>query len=443
MRALAAMLIMAVSGTAEAQTAGPQDLKIPEIPALTVTVDPPGALTDGVPVQSQVLLRIQIASRHAFEALQIDLPDIEGAETIRMLRPRTRKVRSYVGEGHVFETVLGVFPTRSGVLHLPPVRAAGHVEPEPGRKLSFDEASPARRIPVSGIPPDYGDGWWMASPRVEIAESWSRPPEELRDGDTVRREVRITAFGLTADRVALPEHRRTRWVSVADAGTTTRTELSATGAIGVVTRAWDLKIEQSGVVYAPPVGISYWHPGERARLRAALPGRRLEPLPADRAARAAALMAEARAAHAGLRTVGRIAAAVAAAALLAALAALAWRLAPTRADIRLMRRCASQTSADAIWKAVALWAEETGPDAARLPPSVAGLEAALFGRRQGGRPNGAGIARDCVRHARRARLARLRVAPRALADALLGPWRRLQPARPGLSAGPSEAPARD
>ena len=420
--------LLATSGPGFAQLAAPENLEIPDIPALAVTIDPPGALADGVPVQSQILLKIQVASRHAFEALHLDLPEIKGAETVRMLRPRTRKVRSYVGEGHVFETVLGIFPTRSGVLHLPPVRASGHVEPEPGREVPFDDASPARRLSVSSIPPGYGDGWWMVSPRVEIAESWSRPPEELRDGDTVRREIRVTAFGLTADRVAVPEHRPTRWVSVTEAGLSTRTELSATGAIGVVTRAWDLKIEQNGIVYLPPVRVSYWHPEEQARLSAALPGRRLEPLPADRTARAAALMQEARNAHAGLETAARIAAAVTALPLLAALAAVLWKLAPTRADIRLMRRCAREQSAAAIWQAVTLWTQETRLDTARLPQSVADLETALFGRHPNRRPSGARIAWDCVRRAYRARLAWLRSAHRSIANALLGAPHCLQPA---------------
>ncbi len=425
--------ILAAAAPAAAQLAGPQDLEIPEIPALTVTVDPPEAVEDGVPVQSQILLRIQVASRHAFEALHLDLPEIEGAETVRMQRPRTRKVRSYVGEGHVFETVLGVFPTRSGVLHLPPVRVSGRVQPEPDRDLSFEDASPDRRIAVSGIPPDYGDHWWMASPRVEIEESWSRPPDDLRDGDIVRREVRVTAFGLTADRMAQPEHRRTRWVSVADAGTSSRTKYSATGAIGVVTRAWDLKIEQNGVVYIAPVGISYWHPGERARLRAAVPGRRLEPLPADREARIKALMDEARRAHAGAQAVGAAVGGAASLSLLAALAALLWQLLPTRADRRLARSCASADSPEAVWRAVSAWSEAAALDAAQLPPSVSDLEKGLFGRTAAA-VSGADIARDCIRLARRMRLARFGRAPRAFADALLGPPARLRPARKGPDA---------
>jgi len=439
--AMAAWLLgmAAAAAPAAAQLAGPQNLVIPEIPALTVTVDPPEALEEGVPVQSQILLRIQVASRHAFEALHLDLPEIEGAETVRMQRPRTRKVRSYVGEGHVFETVLGVFPTRSGVLHLPPVRVSGRVQPAPDRDVPFEDASPDRRIAVSGIPPDYGDHWWMASPRVEIEESWSRPPDELRDGDIVRREVRVTAFGLTADRVALPEHRPTRWIGVADAGTSSRTEFSAAGAIGVVTRAWDLKIQQSGIVYVAPVGVSYWHPGERARLRAAAPGRRLEPLPADRAARAAALMAEARQAHAGAQTAGIAAGAAVGLSLLAALAALAWQFLPTRADRRLARRCASADSAadsaPALWRAVSAWSDAAGLDAAHWPPSVSDLEKGVFGRTAAA-VSGAGIARDCLRLARRMRLARFGRAPRAAADALLGPPARLRSARKSPAAEP-------
>jgi len=50
--------------------------------------------------------------------------------------------------------------------------------------------------------------------------------------------------------------------------------------------------------------------------------------------------------------------------------------------------------------------------------------------------SGAGIARDCLRLARRMRLARFGRAPRAAADALLGPPARLRPARKSPAAEP-------
>jgi len=105
-----------------------------------------------------------------------------------------------------------------------------------------------------------------------------------------------------------------------------------------------------------------------------------------------------------------------------------WKLAPTRADIRLMRRCAREQSAAAVWQAVTFWAQETRLDTARLPQSVADLETALFGRHPNRRPSGARIAWDCVRRGWRARLAWLRSAHRSIANALLGAPHCLQPA---------------
>lgn len=337
------------------------DFVMPEIPKLSVTLEPTDVASKGGFVQGQILLKVQVASKHAFEKLHLDLPDI-AAEVIQIKQPRTRKVRSYVGEGHVFETTLAIFPSNSGILEIPPVAVSGAVEPETGREPEFADRSEAVRLEIAGIHPGYRDPWWLVSDRVILSETWSKPIEALRVGDTVRREVTAVAFGVTAARMPALESGRARGISVVEAGGSATTDRSPDGVVATVKRAWDLKIEAGGVAYISPVGITYWHPGERAERTASLAGKRIEPLPPDRSALAAALLREAREEQGKVRTMAIVLAVLAVvplAILGVALLVLAW---PTTADRRLAIACASAAKPAELYRAVSLWATASDVD---------------------------------------------------------------------------------
>ena len=440
--ALAPLAVLALLAAGAAGPARAQITAFPEVPELLVSLDPPEAATEGGWLYGQIVLKAQLVSKHPFEALDFDLPLPEGVQKVEVMRPRTRRTGAYAGEGYVFETVVALFPTRSGVLEFPPARAAGVSSPEDSdREIAFDARGPAFRVSVAGAHPSMDGEWWMVSPRVEVEEIWSKPVEEIRVGDIVRRTVVATVHGATGHRVAVPDHRRTLAVRIADAVTETRTEITARGAIGKVARSWDLKFERGGVVYVAPVVVPYWNPVRRERETVAAPGRRLEPLPADREALVGALMAEARAAHDGRRAVAAAVGALVAVPLLALALFLAWRLAPTRADRLLARRCAAGGPGD-LYRAALEWSAAAGValpgrggaggESPGAPRSAFGrLERAIFAAGRAGAgpatvaPAGREVARELARLSRRARVRRCRDYLHMCWIAIAGPVRRL------------------
>ena len=421
-----------------APAAGERALTMPEVPQLTVTLKPADALSRGGYLHGQLVLAVQVASRYPFEELELSLPEIRDAQVIRLQRPRTERVRSYAGDGYVFETALAIFPNKSGRLDIPGVAVRGAVSPRSGDKRPFADRSADLRLDVLGIDDSYTDPWWLVSDRVEISETWSTPLDELRLHDIVRRQVTVKAFAVTAERLPTIEHGRTRGVTVADAGATTRTEVTRDGVIATVVQAWDLKIEAGGVAYISPVNLAYWDPRERRRKKVAVAGKRIEPLPADRAAVARRLLDAARDRH---ERDGVVAATLLGLVLapFAVIAAAALRLAaPTPADRRLARACARAVGAHQRYAAIRHWAA-----ASDMPLSGAAVSddyrrvvRAVFAADMDTADN-ARLVRALLRLARRRRLRRLRARLGAWVVALLGPRNELglDRAPPSLAGG--------
>lgn len=403
---------------------------MPEVPKLTVTMKPEAALRDGGYLQGQLVLQVQIASKFPFEALNVRLPQIRDAEVHRLQAPRTREVRSYAGDGYVFETALAIFPTKSGLLEIPGVAVEGAVEPLPDQERSFRESSDDLRLEIAGVAPRYSDPWWLVSERVEMSETWSKPVEELRLGDVVRREITLVAFGATAAHLPELEHSRTQGITVAKADGTAKTERTAEGVTATVTQAWDLKIEADDFAYVSPMGVAYWHPGEAREMRAALPGKRIEPLPADERALAAALMSDALAEHNQRLAVVVLLAFVLLTPLLVVGVAALWQAWPTRGDLRLVRACAAAGSPTGLYRAVSEWALASGIDLRTLEASTTSaygeLERGVFSARTS-TADRRELVRSLLRVSRRMRLRRLLAAMDRGLDRLLGPRRRLEP----------------
>jgi len=424
---------------------------MPDVPELFVALSPESATAAGVRVQSQIVLRLRLASARRFERLEVSLPDdVPGAEVLRLHRPRTREVRSYASDGFVFEAGFAIFPQRSGVLEIPPIEAVGAVAGEGGDEVRFAERWPGARIEVAGIPADWGDRWWMVADRVEIRERWSTPPEAVRQEDVLRREVTVVAHGVPAERMAPPEFAPARRVRVTEAGGLSETAVGSEGLIGTLVRAWDVEIGDAAVVDLPPVRVEWWDAAADAPARGAAPALRIEPLPADREALAAALMREAAAERRAARRVALTLLGLALAP--AALLGLVWLRAslPTREDRRLRAACRAATSPLEVLRAVEVWARARGgrPDPARHPAAgraLRRLETALFGpERLGGPaepdapgpvPDSAAVAAAMLAAARRERLAALGRRLAAATAAVLGPRVDLPGGRAGLRDG--------
>ncbi|MEM7188604.1 MAG: hypothetical protein AAF439_03250, partial [Pseudomonadota bacterium] len=239
-----------------------EDIGFGEEPKLSVIVSPTNARNGSAYLQEELLLTVRVASIYPFEALDVDIPTINDATINTLVRAKTRKVRSYAGAGYIWETVIAVYPDASGTLTIPSITATVQIEPEKDQPLSFTDQSPPKPIIIRGIPARFDELWWLVSRKVTIEESWSKPPDEIRYGDIVRREIKITASGVPHERMPVPEHPRTRGVDILDLGGTARTNETAEGVTGVMHHAWDLKMSGDRLLYVAPIGIAYWHPEE-------------------------------------------------------------------------------------------------------------------------------------------------------------------------------------
>ena len=341
--------------------ASAQSIRIPDAPELSIRLDPPVSLENPAYVQQQIKMKITLASKYPFTRLEFDAPEIQSARTITLSRPKTRQVRSYGGDGYVFETIVALFPESSGELIIPGFSVTGAVTGKSGNVEDFREILDERKIKILPRDPAYPEPWWLVADRVLMTESWSVPPENLRVGDVVKREAIVTVFGASAEALPVIDHGRSQGIGVADAGTEHRTEITPNGVIAHVHQSWNLRIDADDVAYISPLRLSYWHAESGETRRASVPAKRIEPLPLDRMAMRTQLLAEARAEYSAQRNMTQIVIAL----LLALIAAFVlWvlcALIPTRADRLLQRRMLGESEPFGIQRAILVWVRSVRP----------------------------------------------------------------------------------
>ena len=403
------VVMLLAFGLVSVAVAQDETMLFEEEPTLFVTIEPPTVFTGGAYVQGEIVLTVRITSLHPFEALNVEMPKIDGVRIDTLLKPRMRRVKAYTGTGYVLEQAIAIYPQSSGRLVIPPVRATGIVEPEKDKPLNFTDASPELVLDIEGISPRFKGDWWLVSRSVTLTEAWSKPPEELREGDVVRRTMTLIARGVPHTRMKMPEHGRTRGIEFADAGGSGSTQRTGDGVIGTLVHSWDLKIGVGATLYIAPMGVHYWDPTDGASKKASVRGYRIEPLPADEQAIAETLLAEASRAHSGARQLAILSGALILAPFGLTLLLSLWAIVPTKADRTLRRTLGQSLPDDAVYRAVADWArdsEVSDSDLAMLSDRYANLQARLFGRNKD-EPGPSAIAADLLAAGRDRRLRRV------------------------------------
>ena len=207
-----------------------------------------------------------------------------------------------------------------------------------------------------------------------------------------------------------------------DAGRITKTEKTVDGTIGHVWQSWDVRVDRENYAEIAPVRVVFWNARQHAEEIAWLPVRRIEPLPADAEAIAAEIMEEARADHQLQRVLWlELLAVLAAPFLLIALMYL-HALLPSVRDLRLRWTLGRTRSAKAALEAVHAWLGADGKSSPKDPELLnefRALDAVIFSARQ--EPFDARrLARTCLRHARRRRVAGFLRRIRRIIEAVVG-----------------------
>ena len=396
---LAVMIGLAGNGHA-------QITSFPEKPELLAAFVPENVAEEGGYIGGEIVFKLRLVSKRPFESLDFKLPaQIEGADLRQLVRPRTRRLRSYTGRGYVFEAIYGIYPHTSGTLKLPSLQASGTVPgSQPGgTNEPFIASLPATELRIHQQASAMESDWWMVSPQVTVSETLSKPEAEVRQGDIIRRHVTISAVGVPAERMPIPEHGHGRGHSILLVDQQTETKVTETGVVGTVRMTWDLEIGQEGVVYISPIPVAYWHPVERRRMTTAAPGKRWEPLPLDRTAKAALLLQEAADTQNQWQAAAVAGASLPTSILLLLIGWFVWQTIPSSADRRLKLACKSTNDPRLLLKAIGVWEDETNMTADGLA-EVHLLEKAVFGDALEA-PAGRVVAESLIRHRRKAKFA--------------------------------------
>ncbi|MEL6962784.1 MAG: hypothetical protein AAFO01_08520 [Pseudomonadota bacterium] len=269
-------------------TAMGQDDTVPEEPTLTVRLAPVAPYLQGEIVQT-----IRLIAPHPFEELVLDLPAVEGAETITLQKPRNRKFETYGGEGYLYETSRAIFPERSGALRIPPVRISGSVSISQNEKKAFALREDERVLNIKPPPPAFSDDWWLVASDVSVDEVWSKPLETLRVGDHVTRFIEVTVAGATGAHLPELEQSRSNGMTVLPSHTKRTTDITPNGVVGRISRSFDMRIDTDSPINISPIRVVWWNTSSDVEERTAAPAVRLEPLPRDVDQLVSDMMAEA------------------------------------------------------------------------------------------------------------------------------------------------------
>lgn len=331
-----------------------QNERAPEVPELKVEAIVAGGDGTQIFVQQQLLLKITLTSRHPFKTLQIESPAIENAQAHVASRARTREFSTYGGSGWRHQRITALFPLRSGLWILPQITATGSVVLPDGTVRGFESRSAQSRIEVQPAHPYLNGFWWVAAEDISLTEEWSKDLSTLKIGDTVRRTIRMTATGTTAERLPALEMTTTPGISVHKAGENHTTRFTPDGAIAEVIGLWDITVNSEDPVNIAPVSVTWWHTGEVRPASSGVPAGRIEPLAVDGKLLRAELLAEA-ASEQESKTFVLLALMifVSAPLVLFGLAVLS-ALLPTAADLRLWLRLRSRSDSGLV-RAVIQW----------------------------------------------------------------------------------------
>lgn len=159
-------------------------------------------------VQEQLLYTIKLYYSISFDqGAQLTSPQVADSVVQQLGSDETY---SEIRDGiryNVTERNFVIFPQSSGALTIPPVYFTATVGRRGGLTRFFNNrtsvreinlASSSHNIDVLAKPASFPGQTWLPATNVSVEESWSGPLENLTVGESVTRNIRITATGLSS-----------------------------------------------------------------------------------------------------------------------------------------------------------------------------------------------------------------------------------------------------
>ena len=210
------------------------------------------ALTEGVVVQQQVPLTVRLFSARPLVGGDLSEPRVADAVISKLGEDRQFRTQRDGRDYSVVERRYSLSPEKSGDLHIPPIVFKGSVRSAQGQNQrrgipggvfddpgldrffqapaldrffgnafggadpfgAFERGEPVRAqskaldLKVKARPDGVAGSNWLPAQGLEIADSWTQNPPQLRVGEPVSRTLTLTAKGLAGAQIPAVDCRR-------------------------------------------------------------------------------------------------------------------------------------------------------------------------------------------------------------------------------------------
>ena len=219
-------------------------------------------------IQEQMVLTVTIEQAINLDGAEVTQLELSGAIVEELTRRNfQRQINGRLWR--VTQLRYAIYPQQRGTLEIPSLSLTAR-EVLPGRSLlgarlgkRFRLSEDAIAINVKPVPEDFPGDVWLPAASLELAQSWSTPPESMEIGDSTTRTLTLAAEGLLSSQ--LPSI-----TSMSDNGKITGIRLypdqessdqieRTEGFLGQRTRSEALVASGSGSWTLPEVRVPWWN----------------------------------------------------------------------------------------------------------------------------------------------------------------------------------------
>ena len=219
-------------------------------------------------IQEQVILTVTIE-----QAINLDGAEVTQLELIgAMVEELTRRNFQRQINGRLWRVTqlrYAIYPQQRGILEIPSLSLTAR-EVLPGRSLlgarlgkRFRLSEDTIAITVKPVPEDFPGDVWLPASSLELAQSWSTPPESMEIGDSTTRTLTLAAEGLLSSQLpsitSMSDSSKITGIRVYPDQESSDQIERTDGFLGQRTRSEALVASGSGSWTLPEVRVPWWN----------------------------------------------------------------------------------------------------------------------------------------------------------------------------------------
>ena len=231
-------------------------------------------------IQEQMILTVTIEQAINLDGAEVTQLELSGA----MVEELTRRNFQRQINGRLWRVTqlrYAIYPQQRGTLEIPSLSLTAR-EVLPGRSLlgarlgkRFRLSEDAIAINVKPVPEDFTGDVWLPAASLELAQSWSTPPESMEIGDSTTRTLTLAAEGLLSSQLpsitSMSDSSKITGIRVyPDQESSDQIERTE-GFLGQRTRSEALVASGAGSWTLPEVRVPWWNTETDALQYAILP----------------------------------------------------------------------------------------------------------------------------------------------------------------------------